>query len=736
MIIALTERYQLLINSPLHWGLVLLALLGVMSSCGLIYRRFSAKPSGSRQKNSSALQREKLHFALLILGNGVFFISVLLFVLPIQAKTTAASFDVLLTPGFMHVGAAEEFNLAKVDNKQIHQALALAKQIWLLDEHAKGSNYLGLSQAVMTSYRDKIIVINSLAELTALWASASHRPWHAFAPTYHAPPLLKIFGDGLTDLQWQPLLSYQQDSRQQQANQQTRINQLEFAVFASKLQTGVVDLSWQRQLTLGQALTVTGRLQQPITDSQQFQLSLVHHNHVLDSVIIAKDEPFSLTTTSKAAGLFTYQLQLSPLPEILTSQAPRRTPRQEGRGESISEEIAVSVINDNQTRVLIKQSSPSFETRRLKQWLAQTHSQVLVISQISKNKWAQQQVNSVRNKKDDGSKISDSDDFGASAEESIGMQGHLLNANLLAKHDLVIMDSRALLALENHEIKALYNAVSKGLGLLIYADETLLQAKNNSVDKLNKLLNLFTISSAEPSLAKVIALWPDKPKLALSQVISRQTAAIAITAKPGQGIVGSTSGQALVVKHPVGLGTVAISALNQTYQWSVQVTPAFYSHYWQYLLSQTARSANNTRWLSPMPTELAQVKQYQVICLISPPRQVESPVMALTAYPLSSDKKCARVSAEQKGWVELQAFDDNQELLAMQARYFYDRTDFLPWQQARKHQVSAKYTNSFSLASDKLSTGKYFQAIDKRYLWLIMFISLSLLWFERKWQSA
>ncbi len=784
MIIALTDSYQVAMTSSLHWGLVLLALVGLVISCGLIYRRFKAKNLDSEQQITAWEFKEKRHFSLLILANVIAFISVLLFILPLQAKVDIGSFDILLTPGFIDPISASDFNLTGIEAQQVQQQFASAQHIWLLDEQsdlhasfqAKSTGDQTLSQWLAKHYQDKVIVVNSVAELTALWQEG-HAIAGGYTKTqvnklpYRAPSSLTILGDGLSSKQWQHLLAFNQQRTRQKTRQEADdllpqslsdrlksnlpanfpLNHIEFMFFASKAKTGLIDLQWQRELVLGQALTVTGRLQQAKEDSRQFQLSLVNNNHVVERIELAANQTFSLTTTSKTLGLFNYQLLLQPLIEDPNKQADisqgdanplkfnessntsEQTSKQSSTNitSTISENIAVSVIRGNRPKVLIKQSAPSFETRRLKQWLSQSKSQVHIISQISKSKWAQQKINYLDEE-------DNRDNLQAQAQEQlkIAARGHLLTEKLLRDNDLLMLDSRMLVALEITEVEALYRAISNGLGLLVFADTRLLSPEKQHTGKLNQLLSLFDISATDGAFAQVIASWPEKPNLAVSESIISPSPTIMITPKSGQSIVEATTGQTLVAQQSLGLGTVAITSLNQTYQWPLQATSALYSHYWQYLLSKIARSESNTRWLTTTSSVLEQVNYDQNICLISSQVGVYSPLMRLTSQPLSSAEKCGYFSAYKKGWLEFQAFSNEQALLATQARYFYGAEDFLAWQQVDKHQVSKKHANALSPMESSLKVANSYQSADKRYLWLLMFITLSMLWIERKWQSG
>ncbi|SEL26423.1 hypothetical protein SAMN05216262_10875 [Colwellia chukchiensis] len=716
MTLALSEHYQVTLNSAQHWWLLSLALIGLVLTWTLIYRRFY------RLQVPRSKRWSKLHCALLMLGNGLFFSSVLLYVLPVQVKLQPTAFDILLTPSLTSDGATGAIELADISAPQVSQALHLADRIWWLAPELKTAQWQHAMPKALSRYQHKIIKVRSVTELTRLWRTANEGAWPVFGAKYTAPRQLKIWGDGLTEQQWQPLRLFQQ----QQQTQNSAV--ITFEYVASQLQTGLVALHWQRQLNLGQALTVTGRLQRAVNESKHYRLSLVHHDQVLDSAILTNHETFSLTTTSKVTGLFSYQLQLS----AITNKASNVTEAVSEQPARLFETIAVSVVKAQPVRVLVKQSAPSFETRKLKQWLSQTGNQIHVISQISEQQWAQQLLNPINA----AHYASVSDTVGGNKKQAQATADHRLSASLLANNDLLIIDSRALLALSAPEVSALYHAITQGLGLLIWADASLLGKKSQASHKdMTKLLNLFTLSSADSTLASVNVTWPKQPPLGDAQTLSAQ-AAIALIANSAQSLVMANSGQALVVKQTLGLGVVAMSSLQQSYQWALQTSPAIYSHYWQYLLSHLLRNNNHTKWLLPLPAELSLAKQFHNICLLSPQAQVYSPQVSLSSYPLSGMKKCGRFRAPTKGWLEFHALAEDQRLLASQARYFYDDADFRVWQQARKQGASRKYSSNKALANKALVKRHSYQAVDKRYLWLIMLTLLLLLWLERKWYAG
>jgi hypothetical protein len=721
--------YRLTLDSSLHWAILLFALLGLVVSCVLIFRRFKSDSNTILNKNNAFIIGKSVYVSLLIFGNIIAFISMLIFLLPFEIKVQASTYDVLLTQGFKKSAKNENFNIQGLDSINITQALKSAQRIWLLlDSEESTADNQSLKEWLAKNYSDKVVIINSTQDLTNVWEMIRINQYKGYNNRYKVPTLIQIFGDGLSKVQWQYLKTFNQVnsdvSHTQILETETETDTLQplktgaakkplikFKFYASNPITGFSYLHWPKQLILGQALTVTGQFQHSSDINSQFELSLVSNDRIQDSVIVQPNDVFSLTTTSKISGLFNYQLIVKELPNKNTTAKQLFT---------VSEDIAFSVVMGNQPLVLIKQSAPSFETRRLKQWLSEAGSQVRVISQISKNEWSHQRVNSVQKIKEN--------------------QSNDLTDVLLENYDLLIIDSRMLLSLPTMEVEAIFNAIKDGLGLLINADSTLLIAENSQFDKLNRLLNLFELASVDANNNQVLAYWPEQPKLAKSDVVSAQSVSININAKQGQTIVESGNGQALVAKQPLGLGSVALTVLNETYQWSSKISPAYYSAYWQYLLLNISRGEQSTRWVMPSLNLYAKVNQHQSICLMSSLENVIVAQLSLTAYPLLNNQQCGQFLASQAGWYSFQALNDQQSILSEQVRYFYDQEAFPAWQQGIKHAVSqfnadANYTDNYA-DSDAFNSSHVYQQVDKFILWLIMFVSLVLLWLERKWQSS
>ena len=724
MNIALMNDFQIRIDEPIHWLVIVIAVIGLVISLLLVYRRFYRRKSDvaeiTLEINNKPLNDNKLNtlrLSLVILANVFACFSLVLFVLPIELKIKNTEFDVLLTTGINYSVNANEFTHVKLHNKPLHEELTAARYIWLM----AADNQEGYSDEFISHltrrYKNKVLVIKSTQELSRLWQQQNTAEKGRVLSHSYPPKMLKIVGDGLNEKQWQQL-------------DFSNINGVELAFLPSKKLLGVIELNWPKELYLGQTMKLVGKLQKPRTDKENYQLSLFYNKQLVDSTSAAENGSFSLKTNTKISGLFNYQLVLNRQNKDSSTANTVDSTTEKASGVTsneallnnaeLIENIAVSVLGSSKPRVIIKQSAPSFETRQLKQWLVQANSPVKVITKISKNKWSQQRINLDGSEKDESEK-----------SVSKSSNSHQLTANLLHETDLLILDSRALLNLELTELSALELAVKEGLGLYINIDESLLQTSKLMKDKSMNLLASFAFQALTLEQNQVMPLWPGQNAIDVESPAMTRAVAIDITARHGQVLVASADGRQLVVNQQFGLGNVAISTLTQTYPWALESGEVFYSQYWQTILSKVIR-VNSTRWLAAASDKLTLAKQQTEVCLISSSKQIFSSDIKLSNYPLSTYKKCGIQVSNKAGWTKLQALNENQMLLAEQTRYIYPRSAFKAWQQADKQKLSARNSGLNTFSAIKITATAQYQEINKRYLWLILLLSLTFLWLERK----
>ncbi|KGJ92441.1 hypothetical protein [Thalassotalea sp. ND16A] len=132
------------------------------------------------------------------------------------------------------------------------------------------------------------------------------------------------------------------------------------------------------------------------------------------------------------------------------------------------------------------QLAPAIVTCALANWVSQQRAKVIVHTQISKDKYLSQRYN-----------------IDANADISFSPE-------LLAKQDLLIVNGASLLSMNSLQQQWLASAVDNGLGLLVLADQQLIeQMKGAPLD----ILSAFTLTESAQSAPRTYPVWSQSQTL-------------------------------------------------------------------------------------------------------------------------------------------------------------------------------------------------------------------------------
>jgi hypothetical protein len=531
---------------------------------------------------------------------------------------------------------------------------------------------------------------------------------------------LAVYGDGLASQQWQMLNTFISSKKQRDVNKQG----VEVDFFASPIRTGPVKLEWPKQLVFGQPFTIKGLLQVESADEQRiFNISLFDmYDERVDEFLIKNNEKFNLSAAIKSAGLFTYQLKVFDDEQSLI----------------LSEPVSFTVTSSEKINVVIKQSSASFESKHLKNWLAEQGEEVLVLTQVSKNKFIQQIVNST-----DESKIANKSDY-----------QQMLTATWLKNVDLLYMDGRAVLSLSDREVNALGVAIKQGLGFIIIVDDELLSVSNensnNSLEsnslKNNKLLStLFPqgslpIDTVNEQILTTVPRWlHGQEEINLTYKHAR------LPATQGKVIITGSEGQPLLVTHNYGLGKAALSLIHKSYQWVTSDEISHYSQYWQYIIEQIARQKHYSGWQSSLNNKIYFPGQTQSICAQlndNDVRNITVENISLLPSVVIDSAYCGVYIGNDFGWHNFSITNNKTDVnqgnasnllhdknhLNTLSIFVYAQQNWLSWQQLLKHEASNAAHEKSSQTVGEIN----YTPIEKLKFWWLLFLASSLLWYERK----
>ena len=546
------------------------------------------------------------------------------------------------------------------------------------------------------------------------WLSLSQTQWFNRLPMFRpkvvrepediiwAEPTLQhlvVIGDGMTMQQWQRF-------KQRKGSNDPAIS---VTLKKGSAVTGLVSMRWQRQLNRGQWQRVSGVLQVAPAEAKGNLQQTLYHVYLKDPAgqVVAQQavrdgETFELLVNVKTEGLWQYQLALAKASDDITV---------------VEENLAFEVTRPSLAKLLIRQSAPSFETRHVKNWAVEQGAQVTVETQISKNRYISQHANYPQEDRSD-EKTAQVDSFDT--------------LSTLDQYDLLIIDARGLMKLSQRQQDNLAVAVKRGLGVLVIGDSTLFTENN-----LPGVLNQFRIShgSTIESDQSLLSWQFDQAGEPLNVI------AADIPASSGFSLVKGAEGRVIVPGIHWGLGKVAISLTNQTYQWRTAGQRQLYSRYWQFLFESLARQSL-APYLLPVENDHLNIARQPLPRCFSVNENLYSrladyalryegaegkPVALIPQVDeVNQNMACGVIYPASSGWQRI-TLSANEETLS-HSLYVYNESDWPAWQQQRKHNAGKRMQSAMQTGLKQT----YWTEISLWPLWWGLLLMCSLLWIERK----
>ncbi len=265
---------------------------------------------------------------------------------------------------------------------------------------------------------------------------------------------------------------------------------------------GIIKLKYEQEQRVGENLRLMGIYKNPESGNQLFLQG--PGGIVLDSIALNTEEEqqFQLTTDLKVAGKYVYSLvEKDSLGEILNSDP-----------------VPVKVVEKNDFKILIVNSFPTFETKYLKNFLAEAGHELVIRSQITRGRYKFEYFNTDR------------------------IAVNNLSETILEAFDLLIIDAATIRTLSGNQIAAIETTIrNSGLGLFIQADDAFF----NSTGKLYPLL--FTrVAATEITTAQWLGIkfkrfpYEIREDFGLQQIQSSGNSVASAYKRIGQGKIGTT----------------------------------------------------------------------------------------------------------------------------------------------------------------------------------------------------
>ncbi|GBL04302.1 hypothetical protein [Glaciecola sp. KUL10] len=559
---------------------------------------------------------------------------------------------------------------------------------------------------------------------------------------------IEILGDGLNAEQWQIIHAL---ARTNDAKSNGR-NAPQLIFTPNPNQFGLVDVNWQQQSTVGETVTISGQVQAASSTSENaddttklFSLTLTDPSgRIIAEEVVRIAEPFALNFIPIAAGQWEYSLQLKQANATKKSNKLRENVTlNEAHKDalSITETIAINVIDKPRLKLLISQSAPSFETKQIQNWAAENGAQIASFTQISRDKISRQFIN-------------------FSDDEKVIFTSPL-SSQSLNYIDLIIIDSTTLFKLSDEQHTSITEAVEQGLGIYLivnYEDAQNWSTQSAEIES-SKIANFLAINSlfeldylenqdelrlinwGESSFDRPLAVIPASINNTLPSLFTKS-------------LIQDQAGNSIIERIQLGKGKVALSLLPSSYAIKTQGSSLVHSQLWQFLIKNIAREKEaNKRIYNAEPHALENIfraKQPSKICkkaTIENTQTDDTASLLLKQNGISREisfqnanfKKhineyastlCTKSLIDSSGWFSLHTVPSVNDFFN---GFAYAHEDWLTNHTYALKRLNELQSSQFNKSRENIAyiSRQTTRSIDKLAFWLLLLSSLTLIWIER-----
>lgn len=488
--------------------------------------------------------------------------------------------------------------------------------------------------------------------------------------------LLHVIGHGLPAYEW-----LENDS-------------LEIRPHFASLKPGIKNLSWPREITVGQPVRMQGAITGFLHDSMVY---LFDPGGAVDSVKISTsaDVPFEFIATPRDTGKYLYRIRV-----------------EENERQALYEEMVdVHVISPEPTKALFLEKAVSFETRHLKNWLSKRHAQLAIRSAISRERFRYEFHNRAR------------------------VDLSRMTPHLLQEFDLLIIDAMTLAELSDSELQALRSAVKwGGLGMLIAPDESLFDDGKKFLHReffLDFQFEEFT--GLEYRLIK--PSWQGF-RDSLMSAIPAEPFAI----KPGWGmkpLVYDEMDHVVAATYRRGPGLIGLSLIRDSYRWVLEGRSGDHAAYWSHVLSALARKSSQDQWSlsasmvpivdQPLPLTVETISPLPVGVVATENGQEDS--LFLKQDSVEPRRWTGVFWPRAEGWHRVSTLRGKSFWF-----YVFKKENWQTLQQAQRVESTRRFAlrNQFRIMSSTMQTLTRTEPVSLFWFFLIFLLCSAFLWIERK----
>ena len=484
--------------------------------------------------------------------------------------------------------------------------------------------------------------------------------------------MMHILGHGLHDYEWQEAKG------------------VAVQFHRSLPEAGIQNIWWKRLVHLGEQVHVQGKLTRG-----DGRLMLMGPAGEVDSTQINDQENFSFNFqfTPPDTGLFLYNLIFKTKDGHLV----------------FDEQIDLLTVPISNMKILILENAPRFETKYLKNWLAEQKHSVVIRTKISRGRFRFEFLNHSK------------------------MPLNRLTSNLLKDFDLIIIDGKSLQSLTNAERNLIKSGITDdGLGALIVADEIVLNGGDNTFSDRSFFLNF--------SFEKFPDLEYRTVKLTMANFdgITIEATAEPFAIKEDVGlkpVIKDNTGQILAGVSHRSKGLIGTSLIRNSYKWVLAGESQYHAVYWSRIINELAKEDSSELWqIRPGPVFVDQPIDLQLVTSSTYPAGMMKTESGVTdIIYLQQDRINPRQWSgiywpKHEGWYRVSTQRGN-------PLWFYAQKpdQWKSWQQNQKISATEQFAALSAMKEDSFAEiTPQFQPISLLWFFLLFLAGNAFLWLERK----
>lgn len=447
---------------------------------------------------------------------------------------------------------------------------------------------------------------------------------------------------------------------------------------------GIISASWPKKINATTPLQVQGRYNNGSKNA--VWLKLYGMGFMQDSLLVQANAKvnFSLKAQPKQIGKAVYQIIALDKNDTLAK-----------------EPIPFEVAAKQQLKVLILASFPDFEYKFLKKWMYENQYEVIFRSQISKNKYSIDYLN------------------------TNAANVNRITASLLKKQDVLMIDEDELNALSASERSTIDAAVVDGMGLLLRITNAKANGFTQKFKRTESLLN-----TSKTTQLKAITDDVELNELPFAQTLFLENSA------DEQPMFKTAAGKTIVNSAIKGEGKILTSTLTSTYQWQLSGKNAAYAKFWSVLLSKASRKLQPEQSFEIYPAMLSVNEAARLIASVS---SDQIPILQYNNIKLAPRQNMeipyqwdGKFWPTQAGWNSITINKSKANV------FIYQYSDWQQLKNANKLNLTVDFAKKQAAIDyrQQKTINTVSKQLSKWWFLLLFLLSVGYLWYEQRFLSG